>query len=177
MQREPKALMNQLPSADQFLEICKGLSIPVEIFTVERIGSNKSYSQENTVSSSYKLKLKIPMNIGFANKLIEIIKENEFDASYDVDYFLSNKNQIHQELIQEAILNSKKEAEKISESIGMTVIGIERAGVDLDNERHRGVLAGCILPESSYANLNALEPTPSEGSEAIDVMWLIEAAN
>ena len=59
------------------------------------------------------------------NRIRQIIDENEYSTRFHIEYELSNEDQIREELLKEALLDSKKKAEDLAEALNMTVIGVK----------------------------------------------------
>ena len=55
----------------------------------------------------------------------QILDENEYSTRFHIEYELSNEDQIREELLKEALLDSKKKAEDLAEALNMTVIGVK----------------------------------------------------
>ena len=128
-----------------------------------------------TVSANREITLRMKFDMPFINALMDTIRNQDFSVDMDCSYHYSNKQELHTELLKEAVENSKKKAELIAEIMGQKVIGIDSA--DHDSYRDAPFLyemKACFAKGCDYALSDQLESPLTKESESIDVVWLIE---
>ena len=172
--------------SEKFLQILKDEGFGIKSIQMKNTdldekknnGSDKSF--DISVSGSKSLLLDSPLNMKVINGIQDVIKENKMDASFSVSFYLSDTEELHRELLKEAIEDSRKKAEIIAESVGEKVIGIEEAQ---NGERIMGSIKKRGGEENYYdimtifsrrkslsAELAALQ---TEEKEIIEIVWTI----
>ena len=101
-----KAVMKE---CEKFLEKLDKEGINIKDITLDNDSvSKEKYSDKQQVNASREVALRIPFNMEVINRIRQIADENEYSIEYDIDYELSNESQIREELLKEALLDSKK---------------------------------------------------------------------
>lgn len=106
----------------------------------------------------------------------EIIDENEYSTRFQIEYELSNEDQIREELLKEALLDSKKKAEDLAEALNMTVIGVKSVeAYSKLNGRTEGIACERSICDymgvPQFSHSNKLQAKEKELSESIEVKW------
>lgn len=148
-----------------------------------RIGDNsvdqEFEDKELDVCTTREVKIRLPFDMEFTNYIMSLLQEKQFDVDIDTEYLLSNRTEIHNNLIKEAIEDSKNKASFIVDAMGQKLIGIDSVEI----EQHYGSqmdymccekerpLRACFgaLPHS-----NKLQSPVTEEYESVEVVWLIE---
>ena len=134
-----------------------------------RYNDDKCYHFEKEISFTSSA------NLALLESISDGIIRNEINATYDETFCLSNIESAKKSVLQDALLDSKKKAEIIAETLGQKVVGIESAKCDeyeeedLEEKIHylREMPAG-----SSLATM--LSPDTISVDKSIDVTWIIE---
>ena len=89
---------------------------------------------------------------------------------------LSNEDQIREELLKEALLDSKKKAEDLAEALNMTVIGVKSVeAYSKLNGRTEGIACERSICDymgvPQFSHSNKLQAKEKELSESIEVKW------
>ena len=66
----------------------------------------------------------MPFDMNFINNLNDIIKNESFVVDMNITFKLSDNKKIHEQLLEEAVLDSKRQAELIANAIGQKIVGI-----------------------------------------------------
>ncbi|MBQ1516653.1 MAG: SIMPL domain-containing protein, partial [Clostridia bacterium] len=120
-----KLLEKSMSQCDLFLEILeqKGININTIHFSRTEI-SHDVYADNSEITADREIELRLPFDMNTLNCITEIIKEKDFTVELDVSFVYSNIIELHDQLIKEAVLDSKKKAEMIAEAMEQKVIGI-----------------------------------------------------
>ncbi len=167
---------------DRFLEIIEKKGFSVEnIHIVDYNVSHKINMRDEKfeVNAERKILLRLPYDMKMINFLSDIIKENAFKADIDVSFELSNIEKLHNELIKEAVLDSKKKAEMIAETMGQKVIGINElnAGDRYKNYeiQEREYSPSHMICETNSCSISDKLKAPFHmEDESVEVEWIIE---
>lgn len=138
--------------------------------------SEDRYADSSKVIANRKVEFRIAFNMEVINRIRQIIDENEYSTRFHMEYELSNEDQIREELLKEALLDSKKKAEDLAEVLNMTVIGVKSVETYSKlNGRTEGIacersICGYMgVPQFSHSN--KLQAKEKELSESIEVKW------
>ena len=102
------------------------------------------------------------------------------DIAIESSYKLSNEREIHDELIKQAVANSKHRAEAIAATVGKKIIGIKSVSMNSygeDSIRYCDMLAPDSLRYEKPKSLdlsNQLAANSTTESESVDVEWIID---
>ena len=165
--RETEKLLRLL--VDLGLELSKVSMKNDSVSKPSRYDDDKYYHFEKEISFTSSADLALLESI--SDGLIK----NEINATYDETFYLSNIESAKKDVLQDALLDSKKKAEIIAETLGQKVVGIESAKCDEYEEEHfkesvhflREMLSG-----SSLATM--ISPDTISVDKSIDVTWNIK---
>lgn len=172
-----EALRNIKKQSEKFLRLIteQGVSLR-DIHIGDNTIDRRLTDDEITVRATREMVVRLPFHMGTINCITELIREQNFSVDLDCNYHIINKQQLHTELLKEALADSKRKAEIIAETMGQKIIGIDSAdheGEDelilLIDEQDRLVGECHDMPFS-----NQLEAPLRRESETINVVWLIE---
>lgn len=164
---------------EQFLEKMNSEGIKVaDIILDDDTVSEDRYRDNNSVKASRGLIIRMPYDMAAINRIRQIIDENEYSIEFDLDYELSNEASIHDELLKDALLDSKRKAELLANSMGLTVKGIDsvetytRSSGKMDWCEQE--VARCCIEAPQFLMSNQLKAKEENISETIEVKWIIE---
>ncbi len=176
-----EAMAKVLAQCEEFLSIIHEEGIAPDNI---RIGDNsveQEYDdQELDVCATREIKLRVPFDMQFANYVMAMVQEKKYDVDIDTDYYLSNRVQIHNVLIKEAIKDSKDKASFIAEEMGQKIIGIDSVEI---GDRYDSYMDYVCCEERSRSHApcygalphsNKLQSPVTEESASVSVDWLIE---
>ena len=121
----------------------------------DSVDESNYYSDKDKIDANRQLKIIMPLNMNVINCLRDILQNGKYNFRFTLVQKISNEEQIHAELIEEALLNSKREAEKLAESMGMRIDSMKSAEEtsgkwNITGERERGILSlSCVHKEES----------------------------
>ena len=146
--------------------------------------SEDRYADSSKVIANRKVEFRIAFNMEVINRIRQIIDENEYSTRFHIEYELSNEDQMtrHQarnkkeELLKEALLDSKKKAEDLAEALNMTVIGVKSVeAYSKLNGRTEGIACERSICDymgvPQFSHSNKLQAKEKELSESIEVKW------
>ena len=114
-------------------------------------------------------------NLALLESISDGIIRNEINATYDETFCLSNIESAKKSVLQDALLDSKKKAEIIAETLGQKVVGIESAKCDEYREDTENEIEYmCCEQEHAGSLACLLSPDTISVDKSIDVTWIIE---
>lgn len=165
-----------MKECEQLLKIITSAGVSVKDIHIGENSIDRRYGEHGvTVSASREITLRLKFDMPFINGLMDTVRDQDFSVDMDCSYHYTNKQELHTELLKEAVANSKKKAELIAEVMGQKVIGID--SVEHDSYRDQPFLCEmepCVAMGCDYGLSNQLESPLTTESESIDVVWLIE---
>ena len=156
-----------------------GFEISRLVCEKESVSRRHSYN-DNEVSYifSKQIKMTTEVNMQVPEIVAEVITECGINAVYDVDFSLSSTCAYEDEVLKAALLDSRRKAELIAQTIGASIIGIEKASTERhtssEREHERGIAAyaaGSRCVDSLAVKLEAKKFTIIK---EIEVSWIIE---
>ena len=164
---------------EQFLEKLEAEGIPAESIALDNDSvSENSYRDNNKMNAKRRLEIRIPFNMSVINRIRQIVDENEYSIEFSLNYEMSNESEIREELIKEALLDSKKKAEELAATLGLKVVGVEslktynKSGKIYAAKDMMAVPACLEVPQ--FLRSNKLQAKEEKLSESIEIVWTIE---
>ncbi len=141
------ALDSVKKQCDAFLEKVSETGIDIARIHLDKDGVNENSYYESKAKTSRRV---ISFRTGFDpkinNRIIEIISQLNLNVEISTEYVLSGWEEIHEELIKKAVMDSKRKAELIAEANGQKVKYISSVSDEMyDDERED--YEGCGLAE------------------------------
>ena len=100
------------------------------------------YHQDNNITYAKRI---ISFHTGFDMKLVNLIRQHLNECGYrhniDVDYDYSKVTELHAEVVKEALLEAKQQADMLAESLGLKVEGLKKA--EEQGGRHTELYMAC----------------------------------
>ncbi|WP_026508521.1 SIMPL domain-containing protein [Butyrivibrio sp. MC2013] len=168
-----------IKDCEQFLENVKSWGIDLRNIHISDDDINQEFEdKELDVTATRELKIIIPFDMGFNNSLMDLIEKSDMDVDLNVQYSLSNKKELHDELLKEAINDSRKKAELIAETMDQKISGIDTVeqGDRYDRseymccEQERAISVPYRKPQLS----DQLKAPTTKETEAIEIVWIME---
>lgn len=171
-----ESLNSVMEQCERCLELLTKAGMDIKHISINDDSVEQVYEDgEIYIRAARKIDLHFAFDMVFANYLLDLIKSQNFDVAIQSNYQLRDTKELHEELLKEALADSRRKAEFIAESMGQKVIGIETVNYKTYfnehcrlAERSISCLAGGGLPFSDQIGA----PTTTE-EESIDVEWLI----
>ena len=171
-----KALAQTKSQCDDCLQILEQNGIPVDKIHIS--DDEISQSMQNNVllvSVSRKIKLRLSFNMVFLNSLSEIIRKSSYTVDMNTSFSLSNKEEIHHQLIKDAVLDSRKRAEIIAQTMNQNIVGIKTlhrySGNTHDDNTYYDIMS--IFSKKSSISDKLSAPLCTE-TEQVEVEWIIK---
>ena len=174
-----EAISKVLAQCEEFLSIMHEDGISMDSIQIGDNSVEQEFEEkELDVCATREVKLRVPFSMEFTNHIMVLLQEKNFDVDIDTDYQLSNYTEIHNNLIKEAIDDSKSKATFIVEAMGQKLIGIDsveigdRYGSHVDYLCREEERPRRSAPSLHYSNM--LQSPLTEESASVEVVWLIE---
>ena len=181
-----EASEKMMRESEDFLGILKSRGIDISEISILRdsINQNSYYRDNRETEEDYSSRRSIEIISRFDMKMINsfraIAQNSKSQVSYHVDYFLSNEDEIREELFAEAIQDAKKQAAFIAEAIDQKLIGLISAEINDPKAKteNYGPDVFCMalhegVTEESYDNSDQLSTYSTSLSENIYTTWEI----
>lgn len=133
---------------------------------------------ELEVCATREIKMRVPFNMEFKNHIMTLIQDKDYDVDINTDYSISNITEIHNNLIKEAIEDSRQKAIFIAESMGQKLIGVDSVKIGdiyddtTDDVFYDSIACPCSAKALNYSNM--IQSPVTKESESVEVVWLIE---
>ena len=169
-----------ISDSEEFLEIIKELGVDLSSIQLANDGIDQdSYNDDIEVTATRELMIEIGYDIRFNNDILDIIQKNNMNVDLEVVHDISNRSALHEELIQEAVADSRKKAELIASATGQKIIGIDEVHLGeryvesrmdwMCQEKERSI----SRPRAAMLSDQLKAPVVTE-SETVNVTWIIE---
>lgn len=177
-----QAIETSMSQCDMFLGILEEQGIDITMIHMSNADvSQDMYDEKLEISAEREIELRMPFDMNTLNRLTEIIKENSLKVDMDISFKLSNMLELHEQLLKEAVLDSKKKAEMIASAMGQKVIGIETLNAgerynsyDSEEKAYYDQFSHKIGETHSRSKSNRLQAPFITEYEHVDVEWIIE---
>ena len=177
-----QAIEASMSECDLFLDILEQQGIDIKMIHMSDAGISQDKDDDRLeISAEREIELRIPFDMNVINRLSEIIKENSLKVDMDISFKLTNMLEVHEQLLKEAVLDSKKKAEMLASAMGQKVIGIKTLNAgdrygNYDSEENvyydqfTYKMGGTV----SRSRSNRLQAPLITEFEHVDVEWEIE---
>ena len=164
--------------SEEFLHLITKAGVHLkEIHIGENSISQRRYDDTEFVRVTREIIIRLNFDLAFINGLMDLIREQDFSVNLNCQYKLKNKQELHTELLKEALEDSRKKAEFIANTMESRIIGIDYVEHDGSDDSDwlcceselRFPVAG-----SAPSLSDQLEAPLTTESESINVVWLIE---
>lgn len=166
---------------EKFLTLVEQMGIDASEFSMGNLNARKNgYHKEDEppYEATRHIYLYSEFNPSLSNAFAQLVVQEKLDVEYAATHYASNLNEIHKELLREAMENSRNKAEIIAACAGKKVIGIAKVDVnyaEYDDELEEMRSKGCHFIGDSDRLSNKLRAEADEESEEVEVIWLIES--
>ena len=163
---------------EKLLQLLVDMGIDLEdvVMKRDRVSEPSRYNDDDMFHFLKEIVFATETNLAILETLSAGIIREEINATYDESFCLSDTASAHNEVLQEALLNAKKQAEEFAKTLGQKVIGIEEARSDAyEDDEPEEVVYKMAKPCSGEGNLaTKLSPDMVSIARCIDVIWNIE---
>ena len=176
-----KAMIEQ---SEEFLNMLEKIGIPAKNINMGDCSIGQyEYDYDNETTPDAQAKREFVLRLGFdmtlLNEISNLITQKGFFASLECDYFNTKAKEIHDELLKEALVDSKRKAELIADSMDKKIIGINTLKHDRYSSDYAYNEIKCTKTHGISLNTdmlvsNTLKPPVEVDSERVEVEWIIE---
>lgn len=174
-----EALKTITEQSEEFLKTLQNFGIMME--SIQLGDSHVDQDYDNGKLDAYaskEFKINMLCDMPFVNSILELISDRGYAVDVDFNYYITNAATIHEELLQEALADSKKHAEAIVATTGQKITGIDT----VEYGRYSGEIhylsceqeRGCVIGESHTPFSNRVKAPTTTESESIEVVWSME---
>lgn len=172
------ALEKVMNQCEEFLAVLADYGVRTEDITLGENSVENNYDDgENTADALREIIIRTTFDMKLINAIMSLIKDKGYDADIESKYQISNLEKIHENLLKEAMLDSKRKATLIAESVGQKVVGIDSVDSTYSS-RNTMDLMTCekyrLMEDKQFAYSNKLKSPVTTESENITVTWLVE---
>ena len=176
-----QAIETSMSQCDMFLDILEQQGIELNMIHMSSADvSQDMYDDKLEISAEREIELRMPFDMNVINRLSEIIKENSLKVDMDISFKLTNMLEVHEQLLKEAVLDSKKKAEMLASAMGQKVVGIETLNAgerynsyDSEEKAYYDQFTHKIGETHSRSKSNRLQAPLITEYEHVDVEWII----
>ncbi|MCR5168361.1 MAG: SIMPL domain-containing protein [Oscillospiraceae bacterium] len=121
-----KAAKRIMDDCEAFLKILYELGVDISQIQLKSDEIEQDTDDDITrATATRELKITVKNDITFNNDIMEIIQNNDLNVDIEVNHFISNKEEIHKELLAKAVEDSRAKAEIIVSATGQKIVGID----------------------------------------------------
>lgn len=188
--KEISVLCEQLLSKLQKIGLdLKKIEITNDILSVER-----EYRTEKTLYQARKsIQIHTSSDSSVINTIKSVLEDGLTGVSYNLSYSVSNEADVRKQLMKEAIMDSRRKAVFLAESIGTKIIGVDSANLtgnedvydvaeDDDFEENCERVYGAVpaflrmkATGSAYPLSDNLKPEDIELEAQVRIVWLLSS--
>lgn len=175
------ALEEVRKQSELFLKEIKSIGFDISKFHLDKDrSSEEGYGDNKTKSATRTMSYRTEFSPKIINTIISVITKNNLEASIETDYLCSNKEEIQKELLQEAIQNSRNNANVLAKANNQKVKYAELISDNKDDYYDKedwtktkcGDVCGIELDDELLSN--DLVAKKIRHSETVYVTWVIE---
>lgn len=174
-----EALKTITEQSEEFLKILHNSGITMESIQLGDSHVDQDYDDGKLDAyASKEFKINMQFDMPFVNSILELISDKGYAVDVDFEYYITDATSIHEELLKEALAESKKNAEAIAATMGKKITGIDT----LEYGRYGGDVhylsceqqPGCVIGESHTPFSNQIKAPTTTESESVEVVWIME---
>ena len=131
------AMDTVLTQCESFLSYLNSHGVPIHQISMSHDEVERHYDEDNAeyyYTASRKIVIRMSFDMPFINMILDHIRQQDYDIAIESTYELSNEREIHDELIKQAVANSKHRAEAIAATVGKKIIGIKSVSMNTYSE-------------------------------------------
>lgn len=179
----PEAVQAVNTELEHFLEIMEKSGVTADMFELEDNITSEKYNSEEEEKPYYskrKISIRMPLGTQSINNMMQHIAEYKLNVVLSEVYYCSNMAEVHQELLKEAVNDSRNKAELIASFTGQKIKGIKSvitnyAEYERELMRKRDKELGIHrIGECHVSRADKLSSPTTDQEESVEVVWLIE---
>ena len=156
-----------------------GADLSRVIMTNENVSEPSRYSDDGFYTFQKSISFMTQADLDLLERLSCGIIEREIDATYRERFCLSNAENVSKQVLQEALLDSRKKAEVMAETLGQKITGVESVKCDEYNDDDEDAeIRYCLCSEQESEIGGSLATQLSPGTitveKHVDVSWIVE---
>ncbi len=141
----------------------------------DHVSNHSRYNEDKCYHFEKEISFTSSANLALLESISDGIIRNEINATYNETFCLSNIETAEKLVLQDALLDSKKKAEIIAETLGQKVVEIESVKCDEYERLEFGERERTLIEMPAGGSLaTMLSPDTISVDKSIDVTWIIE---
>ncbi len=172
---------NVMDECERFLKDAQRIGLkPEDINLAEDVVLRRNSYDKISRNAERELSIRTKYDMKLINAIKSILNEGKYAHSITVSMDYSGKEQLHKELLFEAMADAKEKAEELAKGLGTKIVGIEYAqdNSSYDNNVLWENLLQCLSlgedTDDAYEESNRLSAKASSESASITIKWNIE---
>lgn len=169
-------------------------NIGLDLKKIEIIQDSLSSESEYRSDKMYfqakkKIQIQTSAESSTVNTIKTVVEDEIYGVTYNITYFVSKESEIRKQLMKEAIMDSRKKADFLAESLGIKIVGVDSANLtgiedvydvseddetEVLYERERMALL-CSGAGSAYPLSDNLKPEEIELDAEVKIVWLLSS--
>lgn len=177
-----KALSQGNEETEKLLKILTGLGYNITNILLNKEDVSEYESKSGNKYYGFSKVISLTTGASPANlvAISDALCKNQIKSSYNHKFKLSNRKELENAVLKEAMTDSRKKAEIISETFGQKITGIEKVDCDLryyavyseSNEDNLDAILRCRT--TNYSLSAKISPDKIKLSKEIEVTWIME---
>jgi len=136
---------------------------------------HKYYEKEPAFQGSRVFKVTVPFDMKINNIIMEIIQKHDLSVEIDAEFYISDEKAIRDTLVQEAIEDSRVQAERIAKTMQQKIVGIDTLDLSRDTWHDAPTKVHKIgIPERTSLLADKVGAPVKELYENVEVVWIME---
>lgn len=172
-----EAMGKVISQSEEFLNVITSWGVDIKNIHIEKDSIDQEYDENVLSVIAYReFKIRLDFNMPFINGLMDLIRDKGFDVDFDCDFKVSDQKTLHDELVKEALLNSKEKAESIASTMGSKITGVDKLEYRQYDDLYCLYECEHFLCETHKTKKisDNLQSPLTKFSESIEVVWIME---
>lgn len=174
-----QAIKQMMEQSEDFLKTMHEAGVEMEQMILGNNNVNQQYwDNKLQVSATREVKMSLGFNMEFLNYIMELMHEKAYAVDIDSNFQISNLKDIHEELLLEALEDSRHKAELIAKRLGQSIRELDSASVHSNvsplAKMSRMADNEALMGSSNFQYSNEIGAPTVKESRTIEAVWLVE---
>ena len=161
----------------------------IEIVEDEVSQDRDYHSEKITYKAQKRIRVRTTADTSVINTIKSLMENDMTGVSYRMNYSVSNEMEIRRQLMKEAVMESRRKADFLAESIGSKIIGVDSANLtgredvydvaeneEIENaSESEGVFPYLCGAGSTYPLSDNLKPEEIKLDAEVKIVWLLSS--
>lgn len=169
-----KAIDEVMKQSENFLGILQERGMDISSLRLGENDVSECSYKDSAVIAKRGIEIYTEFNMALLNDINDIITDKKFDALLDSSYDVSNENELRDNLIKEAIEDSKKKAELACSVTGQRIVGIKKIDLGDTEDYYLRETRLRFCTASAERLSDQLQSPTTTLEESVLVVWEIQ---